>query len=73
MFRLLLIQADIANEMETIAAEPEGISLKFIDLALKGGWIMIPIIALSIIGVYIFFDRYFASCCKQYHICYQQR
>lgn len=60
MFRLLLIQADIANEMETIAAEPDGISMKFIDLAFKGGWIMIPIIALSIIGVYIFFDRYFA-------------
>lgn len=60
MFRLLMIQADIAAEMDTLAVEPEGISTKFIDLALKGGWIMIPIIALSIIGVYIFFDRYFA-------------
>lgn len=60
MLKLLLIQADIANELDTLAADPEGISTKFIDLAFKGGWIMIPIIALSIIAVYIFFDRYFA-------------
>jgi biopolymer transport protein ExbB len=58
MFKLLMLQADLANE--TMAADPDGISTKFIDLAIKGGWIMIPIIALSVIGVYIFFDRYFA-------------
>ena len=58
MFKLLMLQADLAND--TLAVEPEGISTKFIDLAIKGGWIMIPIIALSVIGVYIFFDRYFA-------------
>ncbi|MGM0619924.1 MAG: MotA/TolQ/ExbB proton channel family protein [Bacteroidota bacterium] len=60
MLKLLLIQADITNELDTLATEPEGISTKFIDLALKGGWIMVPIILLSIIAVYIFFDRYFA-------------
>ncbi len=60
MLKLLLIQADLTNELDTMAAEPEGISTKFIDLAMKGGWIMIPIILLSIIAVYIFFDRYFA-------------
>ncbi|SHI65968.1 outer membrane transport energization protein ExbB [Tangfeifania diversioriginum] len=60
MLKLLLIQADITNELDTLATEPEGISTKFIDLALKGGWIMIPIILLSVIAVYIFFDRYFA-------------
>ncbi len=43
-----------------LAAQPEGISMKFIDLALKGGWIMIPILLLSVIAVYIFVDRYFA-------------
>ncbi|HRX12636.1 MAG TPA: MotA/TolQ/ExbB proton channel family protein, partial [Draconibacterium sp.] len=26
----------------------------------KGGWIMIPILLLSVVAVYIFFDRYFA-------------
>lgn len=60
MLRLLMIQADLANELDTLATDPEGISTKFIDLAIKGGWIMIPIILLSIIAVYIFFDRYFA-------------
>ena len=43
-----------------VITEPDGISTKFIDLAIKGGWIMIPIIVLSFIAVYIFFDRYFA-------------
>ena len=60
MLNLLMIQSDLPQEMEALAAEPEGISTKFIDMAIKGGWIMIPILALSIIAVYIFFDRFFA-------------
>jgi len=32
----------------------------FIDLALKGGWVMVPIVILSFIAVYIFFERWFA-------------
>ena len=57
---LLMIQSDLPQEMEAMATEPEGISTKFIEMAMKGGWIMIPILALSVIAVYIFFDRYFA-------------
>ena len=60
MLKLLMIQADMAAATDTMAVEPEGISTKFIDLAMKGGWIMVPIIVLSIIAVYIFFERYFA-------------
>ena len=60
MFELLMLQADLTTQMDTLATEPEGITTKFIDLAFKGGWIMIPILLLSVIGVYIFFDRYFA-------------
>lgn len=60
MLKLLLIQADLPIGAGALAAQPEGISLKFIDLAMKGGWIMIPIILLSVVAVYIFFDRYFA-------------
>lgn len=57
----LMIQADnMAAGAPMMSPEPTGISLKFIDLALKGGWIMIPILALSFIGVYIFIDRYLA-------------
>ena len=60
MLNLLLIQADLTNQLDTVASGHHGISTKFIDLAFKGGWIMVPIILLSFIGVYIFFDRYFA-------------
>lgn len=60
MLKLLMIQADMPTALDTLATEPEGISTKFIDLAIKGGWIMIPIIVLSIIAVYIFFERFFA-------------
>lgn len=35
-------------------------SLNFLELAFKGGWIMIPILALSVIAVFIFIDRYLA-------------
>ncbi len=60
MLKLLMIQTNAAAAMDTLATEPDGISTKFIDMAIKGGWIMIPIIALSVIAVYIFFERYFA-------------
>ena len=60
MLKFLMIQTNAAAAMDTLATEPDGISTKFIDMAIKGGWIMIPIVALSVIAVYIFFERYFA-------------
>ncbi len=33
-------------------------SLNIWDMIIKGGWLMIPIFALSVIAVYIFFERY---------------
>lgn len=43
---------------ETVeAAEAAGIS--FFDMALKGGWIMIPLLFLFVMAIYIFFERYF--------------
>ena len=60
MFKLLLIQTDVPKDITALAAQPDGISLSFIDLAIKGGWIMIPILLLSVIAVYIFVDRFFA-------------
>lgn len=35
-------------------------NLSFLDLAMKGGWIMIPLVILSVIAVYIFVERYMA-------------
>ncbi len=60
MYNLLLIQTSIPKDVTALGAQPEGISLSFIDLAIKGGWIMIPILLLSVVAVFIFVDRYFA-------------
>ena len=40
---------------ETATNEP---GLSIWGMIVKGGWLMIPIFALSIIAVYIFFERY---------------
>jgi biopolymer transport protein ExbB len=62
----LLILAGIQTAAENEAlidqqgAEATEISLNFIDLAFKGGWIMIPILLLSAIAMYIFFERFYA-------------
>ncbi len=39
--------------MESVAEVP------YMDLVMKGGWLMIPLFLLSIIAVFIFSDRYF--------------
>ena len=33
--------------------------VSYLDLIMKGGWLMVPLFLLSIIAVFIFFDRYF--------------
>lgn len=35
-------------------------SLNIIDLAMKGGWIMVVLALLSVVGAYIFFERFMA-------------
>ncbi|MHA7109051.1 MotA/TolQ/ExbB proton channel family protein [Sunxiuqinia elliptica] len=64
MFGYIFLQvsgaAEEGAEAVANAAQQDGIVTHFFDLALKGGWIMIPILALSLIAVFIFFDRYFA-------------
>ncbi|RYE24324.1 MAG: MotA/TolQ/ExbB proton channel family protein, partial [Sphingobacteriaceae bacterium] len=42
---------------QTIAAQPK--ELRFGDLLIKGGWVMLPIAILAILGLVIFFERYF--------------
>ena len=58
---LLQIQ-QAANDLGTAAAETatEPIKLSALELATKGGWIMILLAVLSIIAVYIFIERYIA-------------
>lgn len=45
---------------DSMVAENVQEGLNVLDLAMKGGWIMIVLALLSIIGVYIFFERYAA-------------
>jgi len=60
---LLQIQQTV-NELGTAAtetvAQPTEIRLSILDLATKGGWIMILLAILSIVAVYIFIERYIA-------------
>lgn len=48
----------VADPMLDLAVEPA--SLNVMDLALKGGWIMIPLLAMSAYAIYVFVERFFA-------------
>ena len=51
------------EDAETIAQIPpvkEELSFSLISMAFKGGWIMIPLLALSILALYIFGERWWA-------------
>lgn len=54
--------ADTMNAMgnQAIASQPSHETLSFWSLALKGGWIMIPLFLFSIIAFYIFIERFLA-------------
>jgi biopolymer transport protein ExbB len=41
-------------------AAPKELTLNFWDLAIKGGWMMVPLVILWFIAVYIFFERFWA-------------
>lgn len=60
MFAGLQGMAQNEEIISETGAETSEITLNFIDLAFKGGWIMIPIFALSIIAIWIFFERFHA-------------
>lgn len=57
---LLFIQANAANVDAGEIAEEAEKSMDYIEMAMRGGWIMIPLAILSIVSVYIFFNRYSA-------------
>ncbi len=41
-----------------VEAQPTEETLSFFELAMKGGWVMLPLILFSIIAIYIFIERY---------------
>ncbi len=58
MLYTLLLQVGNAGDL---AAEPAGeLTLSFWELAMKGGWIMLPLVLLWCIAVYLFIERYWA-------------
>ncbi|MDO5570994.1 MAG: MotA/TolQ/ExbB proton channel family protein [Bacteroidales bacterium] len=56
---LLSIQAvgEAVTAMPEFSQVEEPASLSFWQLALTGGWLMIPLVILSILAIYIFFER----------------
>jgi len=57
----MILQTTVQDTLSAAqGGEPGEVTLSFWELALKGGWIMIPLVILSIMAVYIFFERYFA-------------
>lgn len=48
----------VGAEVITQVAEPVQETLNILDLAVKGGWIMIVLAILSILGIYIFIERF---------------
>lgn len=48
-----LLQADIVDAVQAAPVQQE-MSYSLIDMAVKGGWLMIVLLALSIIAIYIF-------------------
>lgn len=53
---LLQVPTEGAAAAEAIPSE---IKFSYFELALQGGWVMIPLVLLSVIAIYIFFERYF--------------
>ena len=61
-FPVLAAMAQDAAEVAVQAVLPvkEELSFSLIEMALKGGWIMIPLLILSILTIYIFGERWWA-------------
>jgi biopolymer transport protein ExbB len=57
---MLILQITMADSTQISAQTPQTFdSLSVIDLAIKGGWIMVVLAVLSIVAVYIFVERWF--------------
>lgn len=50
--------AQMVQDSINVAVEPVAESINVWELAVKGGWIMLLLALLSVVGVYIFFERF---------------
>jgi biopolymer transport protein ExbB len=61
MNAFVIFQTELAQEAAQAAAEgAEELKMNFFELAQKGGWLMLPLLLLSVLAIYIFFERFFA-------------
>lgn len=60
MFLTNLLQITVNQAAQAATQEPVKETLSALDLAVKGGWVMIILAALFVIAVYLFFERFFA-------------
>jgi len=63
MINSILLQVQLGSQAvaDTTAVEmPTEETLNFITLAFKGGFVMIPLLILSVVAIYIFIERYLA-------------
>jgi biopolymer transport protein ExbB len=61
MFDLLQIGGDTLNQAaQTIASGKEGDTIRFFDLIIMGGWIMVPLAIMLLLAVYFFAERQIA-------------
>jgi biopolymer transport protein ExbB len=49
----------IMQEGPEVVETAGSVKLTLLDFALKGGWVMVPIVLLSLIAAYIFIERYY--------------
>ncbi len=59
MINLFFLQITGNDTLQAGVNQSQNVSLSYFDLAIKGGWVMVPIVLLSIVAVYIFIERYF--------------
>lgn len=52
---MTFLQIESIETLETVMQHEE--KLRIFDLAIKGGWIMVPLLLLFLIAVYVFFER----------------
>jgi biopolymer transport protein ExbB len=69
MFMSILLQivnsaGTVSDTVQAAAQQPavqEYEKLQLFELAMKGGWVMIPLVVLSIVAIYIFVERFLAT------------
>lgn len=60
MIILIALQMTLSDTTGLAAGHTGEETMSYFEIALKGGWVMVPILLLSVIAIYLFFERFFA-------------